>query len=57
MDLEEIEVSNDCAGEGQQQFSRPTDIICFVKPVLTEDLYIVHEEEFSMTCYMCDTYI
>jgi hypothetical protein len=25
MDLEETEVTNDCAGEGQQQFNRPTD--------------------------------
>jgi hypothetical protein len=25
MDLEEIEVRNDCAGEGQQLFNRPTD--------------------------------
>jgi hypothetical protein len=24
MDLEETEARNDCAGEGQQQFSRPT---------------------------------
>jgi hypothetical protein len=24
MDLEEIETWNDCAGEGQQQFNRPT---------------------------------
>jgi hypothetical protein len=32
-------------------------MIYFAKPGLTEDLYIVHEEEFSVTCYMCDTYI
>jgi hypothetical protein len=25
MDLEETEASNDCTGEGQQQFNRPTD--------------------------------
>jgi hypothetical protein len=25
MDLEETEAKNDCAAEGQQQFSRPTD--------------------------------
>jgi hypothetical protein len=25
MDLEETEARNDCAGEGQQQFNRPTD--------------------------------
>jgi hypothetical protein len=32
------------------------DMICFAKPVLTEDLYIVHKEKFSITCYMCDMY-
>jgi hypothetical protein len=32
------------------------DIICFPKSGLTEDLYIVHKKEFSITCYMCDTY-
>jgi hypothetical protein len=31
-------------------------MICFAKPVLTEDLYIVQNEEFSITCYMCETY-
>jgi hypothetical protein len=31
-------------------------MICFAKPGLTKDLYIVHKEEFSVTCYMCDTY-
>jgi hypothetical protein len=30
--------------------------ICFAKPGLTEDLYIVHKEEFSVICYMGDTY-
>jgi hypothetical protein len=25
MDLEETEARNDCAGEGQQQFNRPTE--------------------------------
>jgi hypothetical protein len=25
-------------------------MICLVKPVLTEDMYIVHNEEFSMAC-------
>jgi hypothetical protein len=30
--------------------------ICSTKPVLREVLYIVHKEEFSITCYMCDTY-
>jgi hypothetical protein len=32
-------------------------MICFPKPGLTEDLYIVLKEEFSITCYMCDMYI
>jgi hypothetical protein len=31
-------------------------MICFAKPVLTEDSYIVQKEEFSITCYMCDMY-
>jgi hypothetical protein len=31
-------------------------MIGFAKPVLTEDLYIVQKEDFSITCYMCDTY-
>jgi hypothetical protein len=31
--------------------------IGFAKPVLTEAFHIVHKEEFSVTCYMCDTYI
>jgi hypothetical protein len=31
-------------------------MISFAKPVLTEDLYIVQKEEFSVTCYKCDTY-
>jgi hypothetical protein len=26
------------------------DMICFAEPGLTEDLYIVHKEEFSITC-------
>jgi hypothetical protein len=29
---------------------------CSANPILTEDLYIVQKEEFSITCYMCDTY-
>jgi hypothetical protein len=33
-----------------------TDMIRFAKPGLTEDLCIVQKEEFSITCYMCDTY-
>jgi hypothetical protein len=28
------------------------DMICFAKPGLTGDLYIVHKEEFSVSCYM-----
>jgi hypothetical protein len=34
---------------------RKIDMICLAKHVLTEDLYIVHKEECSVTCYMCDT--
>jgi hypothetical protein len=29
----------------------------FVKPGVAQELYTVHEEEFSIKCYMCDTYI
>jgi hypothetical protein len=32
------------------------DMICFAMPDLTEDLYVMYKEEFSITCYMCDTY-
>jgi hypothetical protein len=31
-------------------------MICFAKHLLTEDLYIVQKEEFSIACYMCDAY-
>jgi hypothetical protein len=31
-------------------------MVCFAKPRLIEDLDIVEMEEFSITCYMCDTY-
>jgi hypothetical protein len=34
---------------------RKIDMICSVNPVLTEDLYVEQKEEFSITCYMCDT--
>jgi hypothetical protein len=27
-------------------------MICSSKPVLTEDLYIVQKDKFSVTCYM-----
>jgi hypothetical protein len=30
---------------------RKLGMICFAKPVLTEDLYIVQKEKFSVTCY------
>jgi hypothetical protein len=30
------------------------DIISFAKPGLTEDLYVMDKEEFSVTCYVCD---
>jgi hypothetical protein len=32
-------------------------MICFAEHILTEDLYIVHKEKFSITCYICDRYI
>jgi hypothetical protein len=35
---------------------RKTGMICSVKPLLTEDLCVVQKEEFSISCYMCDTY-
>jgi hypothetical protein len=31
-------------------------MICSAKPVLTEDLYVVQKEEFSITYYMCEMY-
>jgi hypothetical protein len=31
-------------------------MICFAKPGLTKDLYVVHKEEYSITCYMCELY-
>jgi hypothetical protein len=31
-------------------------MICFAKAVLTEDMYMVQKEEFSLTCYMSDAY-
>jgi hypothetical protein len=37
--------------------ARKIGIISFVKPVLTEDLYIEQKEEFSATCSTCDIYI
>jgi hypothetical protein len=32
-------------------------MICFAKPGLAEDLYVVKKVEFVITWYMCDTYI
>jgi hypothetical protein len=29
-------------------------MICSVKPVLTEEMCVVQEEEFLITCYMCE---
>jgi hypothetical protein len=42
MDFEETEARDDCAGEGQKQFNRPTaDILNLLhKPVLTGNLCI-----------------
>jgi hypothetical protein len=31
-------------------------MICCAKPGLTEDLYKVQKEKFSITWYMCETY-
>jgi hypothetical protein len=31
-------------------------MVCFAEPGLTEDLYIVHKEEFSIMCFICNTY-
>jgi hypothetical protein len=31
-------------------------MICFAKPGLAENLYIVQKEGFSIIRYMCDTY-
>jgi hypothetical protein len=35
---------------------RRIDMISFAKPVLKENFYIVQKEEFSMICYMCESY-
>jgi hypothetical protein len=36
---------------------RKIGMICFATPVLTEEFYtVMHKEEFSITCYVCDTY-
>jgi hypothetical protein len=37
MDLEATEARNDCAGEGQQSYNRPTDICPFDSNICTED--------------------
>jgi hypothetical protein len=39
-----------------QHKTRKLGMIRSAKPVLTEDLYTVQKQEFSVTCYMCDTY-
>jgi hypothetical protein len=31
-------------------------MICYVNPVLKEELYIVQKEDYSIACYMCDMY-
>jgi hypothetical protein len=31
-------------------------LICSAKHVLTEDLYIVQKDDFSITCYVCYKY-
>jgi hypothetical protein len=35
---------------------RKIGMICFAKPVLTEEFYIVQKENFLITCYISDTY-
>jgi hypothetical protein len=30
------------------------DMICFPKPALIKDLYILQKEVFPIICYMCD---
>jgi hypothetical protein len=35
---------------------RKIGMVCFSKPILRQDLYIVQKEEISITCHMCDTY-
>jgi hypothetical protein len=35
---------------------RRSSMMCFAKPVVTEDLYTVNKEEFSITFSMCHTY-
>jgi hypothetical protein len=35
---------------------RKMDMICPLKPVLTEDLCVMQMEEFSIPCYMCEMY-
>jgi uncharacterized protein (DUF2225 family) len=29
-------------------------MMCFAKPVVTVDLYLMQKEEFLITCYMCN---
>jgi hypothetical protein len=35
---------------------RKIGMICYAKPGLTEDSYVVLKEATSVTCYMCDAY-
>jgi hypothetical protein len=43
-------------GNGTSHQIRKIGMICFGKPLLTEDLCVVQKEEFSLTCYMCEMY-
>jgi hypothetical protein len=40
----------------RQHKVRKIGMICFAEPQLTEDLFTVKREEFSITCHKCDTY-
>jgi hypothetical protein len=31
-------------------------VICSLKPILGENLFVAQKEEVSVTCYMCETY-
>jgi hypothetical protein len=44
--------------QSQCDFDFDSGMVCFAKPILRVDLYtyIVENQEFSVTCYMCDTY-
>jgi hypothetical protein len=47
-DLEETEAKNDCSGEGQQQFNRPTNEVGGRWSPACEDVIPEEEEETSV---------